>query len=466
MADSHYKKFSIGFTMDCLRRLFIICSAGLLTACASSSVFNPYPGQANKYREAVANNTITETSEKLSSKSKDADALLYLSERGRLNQLNKDYKSSKTDFEKVIGIYDDLEARANISASSIAANASTMLTNDNAIPYEGFGYERIFAHQFQAFNYMALGDLEGANVELRRASEEQRTLEVAHEKEINQAETDASSNKIESKDWEGSPELSGMNKLTAGVKNSFQNAYTFYMSAVLWEAQGDYNNALIDYKKALEINPNNHQITEDISRVDKGQHISPNESSLVVLFEDGWVPAKQSFNLSIPYFSATDVTYLSLAFPYYSSHQWPTAHTLTLYNNHHSLGETQMIANVGAMAVKALKEKVPAMVVRQILRARTKYETNKLASKNAGLVGSLISTIYNIVSEQADLRSWLTLPNDAQILRATLASGMQDIELNVNGISQTIQVEMRPGRTTLLRVINVDNRFFIETYKL
>jgi hypothetical protein len=359
-----------------------------------------------------------------------------------------------------------LDERATVSASSLAANASTMLTNDNAIPYEGFGYERIFAHQFQAFNYLALRDIEGANVELRRAAEEQRRLELLHDKEITEAEQASSENRLNPADWENTPELAGMNVLAGNVKSSFQNAYTFYTSAVLWEAQGDFNNALVDYKKALEINPDNVQIQQDVVRATQGKKLAANEASLVVLFEDGWVPARQSFNLSIPYFTRNDFSYLSIAFPYYTSSNWPSANTLTIYHNHQNLGQPQQVANVGAMAVKALKEKVPGMVVRQVLRAKAKYETNQAAARNAGLIGSLVATIYNVVSEQADLRSWLTLPNNAQVLRTPLTPGEQNIELSVNGMSQTVSVNMRGGKTTILRIIQVNNRLYYETFNL
>jgi hypothetical protein len=444
----------------------IMTLGALLTGCASTSVFNPYPGQAAEYKTAITSNTIDEVTADLESKTKSEDRLLYLSERGRLYQINGQYEASKKDFEQVIAAYDEIEASAAITASGAAAGASSMLTNDNAIPYAGFGYERIFAHQFQAFNYLSLSDIEGANVEIRRAALEQRTLELAHEKEIAEAESEASAEGLNLGDWQNTPELTGMNALAGNVKSSFQNGYTFYTSAVLWEAQGDFNSALVDYKKALEINPGNQQIQQDVLRASAGSRIAADQGALVVLFEDGFVPERQSFNLSIPYFTSDSVTYLSLAFPYYSADRWVTSNALTLYDNNQKLGQTEEIAHVGAMAVKALKEKIPTMIVRQVLRARTKYETHKAATEQGGLVGSLLSTVYNLVSEQADLRSWLTLPNNAQIFRSHLAVGEHAIELNVGGVSQRVNVTLRGGKMTLLRVINVNNRLVIQTFNL
>ncbi len=438
----------------------------LLSGCASTSVFNPYPGQAAEYKAAITSGEIEDVAKDLESKTTSEDGILYLSERARMYQINGQYEASKKDFEKVIAAYDRLEARAAITASGAAAGASSMLTNDNAIPYEGFGYERIFAHQFQAFNYLSLGDLEGANVEIRRASLEQRTLELAHEKEIANAENEASAESMNLGEWQNTPELAGMDRLAGTVKSSFQNAYTFYTSAVLWEAQGDFNSAVVDYKKAFEINPQNLQIQQDVMRTSAGTKIAEDQGALVVLYEDGFVPERQSFNLSIPYFTSGSVTYLTLAFPYYSADRWATASTLTLYDDNHKLGQTEQIAHVGAMAVKALKEKIPVMIVRQVLRARTKYEAHKAATEQGGLVGSLLSTVYNLVSEQADLRSWLTLPNNAQVFRSELPAGEHAIELNVGGVSQKVNVKLRGGKITVLRVINVNNRLVVQTYHL
>lgn len=445
--------------------LFIFICSGL-AGCASTSVFNPYTEQAAGYKRAITDNTIPSVTAELAKKGESKDGLLYLSERGRLNQLNGDHAASKADFARVIAGYDALEARATVSASQLGANASTLLTNDNAIPYEGFGYERIFAHHFQAFNYLALGDIEGANVEIRRAALEQRTLELAHEKEITAAESEAGMNDMNLEAYQNAPELAGMDMLAGNVKSSFQNAYTFYTSAVLWEAQGEFDSALVDYKKALEINPDNEQLLQDINRVSEGRKPAAGEGALVVLYEDGFVPERRSFNLAIPYLGSETATYITIAFPYYSGSDWHTGNTLTLYSQGQTLGQTRQVAHVGAMAVKALKEKIPAMLVRQVLRARTKYEANKAASEQGGIVGSLLSTIYNVVSEQADLRSWLTLPNNAQVFRTTLPEGNQPIELAAAGMSQTVHIPVHSGRITVLRVINANNRVITETFEL
>jgi len=50
------------------------------------------------------------------------------------------------------------------------------MPNENAIPYRGDTYERIFVHSFQALNFLGERNPEAAGVEVRRANLAQRLL--------------------------------------------------------------------------------------------------------------------------------------------------------------------------------------------------------------------------------------------------------------------------------------------------
>lgn len=438
----------------------------LLTGCASTSVFNPYPNQAAAYRAAITNGTIDSVTPGLVSKIKSKDGLLYAQESGRLHQLNAQFEASKADFDLVYSMYEKQDESARISASAAAAGSASLLTNDNAIPYAGYGFERIFAIHFQALNYLALGDVEGASVELRRAALEQRRLEQQYAKAIEKAESQAKDDQIDTDLWRDSNELMGVNRLAGQVKSSFQNAYTFYTSALIWEAMGDMNAALVDYKKALEINPHNRAILADVERVDAGAKLAADKGHLVILFEDGFVVARESFDLILPSYllGSESGGLFSIVFPYYPAARPPTR--LQVYWDAKHLGSSEMIANVDAMAAKTLIENIPLMLVRMVLRARAKHEIHKQSAANAGVLGSLLSTLYNVISEQADRRNWLSLPSNVQLLRTEIAVGEQQIELNIGGVSRRVSVHTQAGRVTLLRVINANNRMITQQFQL
>lgn len=447
-----------------LYRLIMPLLLLLMQGCATTSVFNPYPNQAADYRAAITNGTIDDVTPGLISKQKGKDGLLYAQESGRLHQLNNQFEASKTDFDEVYRRYQAQDEAARFSAGEAASGAASLLSNDNAIPYQGYGFERILALHFQALNYLALGDTEAAGVELRRAASEQRTLELVHDKAINNAEQKANSDNIDTDAWKNAPELTGMSRIAGQVKSSFQNAYTFYTSALIWEAMGDVNAALVDYKKALEINPDNAVILQDVQRLDAGRKLAADTGHLVVLFEDGFVVERSSFDLALPYFANNYATYFTVSVPYYPAARTPQP--LQVFHGHRTLGRSQMIANIDAMAAKSLIEQLPLMIVRMVLRARAKYELHKQSAEQGGILGSLAATIYNVVSEQADRRNWLTLPANVQLLRAPLPQGEQQLELNLAGVSRSITVTSRPGRVTLLRVVNANNRLITQQFQL
>ena len=435
-----------------------------LSACATSSLFNPYTRQAQPMRASIAAGDTAKAAQAIAKKTTSADGLLYLQEGGRLYQIGRDIDPSKQDFTGAINAYKKIQDRATISLTNIGAQGASLISNENAIPYQGAPYERIMVHQFQAFNYLLAGDITGASVETRVASNLQRQLELKYAEAFAKAENKAKSEKISDSDWKNSPELVGMSKLAGQVKSSFLNAYTYYASAVLWEAQGKRNDALVDYKKAYEINPNNAQIRAAIDRLSNRQSLPKGTGSLVILFEQGLVAERRSFTLSLPSWSFD--TWFSIAFPYYEQRGWPTTYALNVQNGQQSLGKTQTLVNISALAAKSLQEQFPALVVRQMLRATAKYQLQREASKTADGWGGLIANIYNIVSEQADLRSWLTLPHTAQALRSEINSGTHTLALNAAKLSQTREVTINPGRITILRVIDAKTHLVTEEINL
>lgn len=447
-------------------RTFCLClvSIATLSACAINpiSIFQPYTTEAAKYKNALATDNPDSALTALNGKTGGADKLLYLSERGRLYQVYGQFDASKADFESAIQAYIDREEGARLKATDLAADSASLLTNDNAMPYRGYAFERIFLHQFQAFNYLASNDISGAGVELRRASLEQRNLELENEKAIAAAEEDASENNVQLPDMTNIPQLQGMSQVVGDVKSSFQNAYTFYTSAVIWEALGERNAALVDYKKALAINPSSTMLQQDVKRLDRGR-ARTDTAALVVLYEDGFIPARQAFSLTVP--DAYNNNVYSIAFPFYATENWyrPTSLRVTLDADHQS--DTEMIANFGAMAVRSLKEKIPAMLVRQILRARVKHEMQKQAEKADPLAG-FAATLYNIASERADVRNWLTLPNNAQALRLEAPGGEYNVQLQTLAGTNTVPVSLANGRLTILRVFNFNNQLKMQTYQL
>lgn len=462
------------------RGSLLVVASVTVGGCATTSVFNPYPDQALEMKAALvpqpelaegSSSPIDAVLESLASHRDSEDAMLYMMERGRLAQLASRFAESKQDFELVISRFEESDLASTVQLSRLGEQGSSMLTNDNALSYRGAGYERIFVHQHQAFNYWGLGDIEGAAVELRKAGLEQQVLLEKYESDIAEAHEDANEKNIDLNTLPA--EFAGLDTIAGEVKSSFQNAYTFYTSAVFWEATGELDSALVDFKKAYEINPGAELIQRDIARVSSklgmpvdSKVILPKEDEgvVVVLFEEGFVPAKSEIKLPIP---LPDGGLMALAFPFYETNGWPSSGSLKVQGKGVSeMGETTKIVNVGALAVKDLKERLPELLLRQTLRGISKYQVQSQSGEQFGVAGTLLSSIFNVVSESADRRSWLTLPNTAQVMRLHLPAGARELTLSTSTAQQKVSLNVRPKSTTVLRVVNVNNQLLPQVFTI
>lgn len=458
------------------RGILVSALSVMLQGCATSSLFTAYPNQAASFQKAISSTqsdvAINKVLTDLDSERDSADAMLYMMERGRITQLDSRFDDSKSDFQLVISNFDDQDLASTVELSNVAAQSSSLLVNDNAIPYKGAGYERIFTHHHQAFNYLGERDFEGASVEFRKVALEQRVLLEKHEQEVAEAYEDAEERSIDLNTLtEG---FAGLDTIAGSVKSSFQNAYTFYASAAFWESVGELNSALVDYKKAFEINSSSELLKQDIARITKkmgGQpgNVELNQASdtqgvVVVFFEDGFVPAKTEIKIPIPTF---DGGLISLAFPYYDTGQWPLSQPLrAMDDDFNELGVTEVVVDVGALAVKDLKEQIPALMVRQALRGYAKYELQKQAETQGGWAGQLAASAYNIISESADRRSWLTLPHTGQVMRFNLNEGIKDINFSTPLTQTKVSLDVKAERTIFVRIVNVNNSLITQVFEL
>lgn len=429
--------------------LLWLCLLTLLSGCATQSLFRPYPAQAQAWKGALGPSAGGDAAARLRKAADSRDGVLYLQELGRVEQLDGDSAASRDAFADAFRFYQQTDAGARLRASSLASNTGALLINDNARPYVAPDYERIFAHAYQAMNYWADGDATGTAVELRAAANEQLVAANSREREIAGAESEAREQDVDFSQYQGYFE--GLDAAAGSVKASFQNAWTFYLSALFWEAHGEYNDALVDYKKALEIHPDLTMLKEDVQRVSRAldsRRSLRGQGMVAVLFEQGFVPERQPFSLPIP----TPHGIFVVSFPTYNLQAKPAPYGLTVRAGDQQ-ASTHMLADVGGLAAKNLREQLPAMLLRQTLRATAKYNLQKKANDDFGPVGAIFTQLFNVVSEQADLRGWLTLPAYAQATRLLLPPGEHSVILSAPGGSATLTVPVVEGGLTVIHVV-------------
>ncbi|MFT5757380.1 MAG: hypothetical protein ACI9LM_002109 [Alteromonadaceae bacterium] len=452
----------------------------VFTSCSSmqfQDLFSGYAKQMKKVRQAQQHGDFTGAQALLIHREKgDNVYALTLLERARLQYLLGDWQKSQHDFSLVYQSLTAEREKAKLQISKGLKQMGAIVSNDNAIAYELPTYEQSMMHSYQALNYVNLGDLEGALVEIRRANLMQEQALQNNQMLVDDAESKFNNHALKSA-------YPSMDLIIGDLKNGFQNAYTFYLSGILYEAIGQVNDAYIDYKKALEIYPDNHYVQKDVLRLAAklamsddlahftklyGELKSTKEKDVgqvILLIEQGMINAKDDLSVYLPiFYFYNDARYFSFSLPVYRDETMIYQQAKLTVNGHEYQAEE--IIKLQSLASKHLSDQLPGLVTRQAVRVIAKEQLRNQLSHKGGDIGNILANLYNMASEQADTRSWLTLPNNVQIVRVTLPIGKQQISLTVAGKTQLIDVDINKDRLSLVNVTSLGDTLNYHVNKL
>ncbi len=159
------------------------------------------------------------------------DRLLYFLERGLILHFAGRYSESNMEFSSAERLAEDLYTK------SISEGALSLLSNDNAISYRARPFEMAMVPYYKALNYIYLGRPDEAQVEARRAS-----LQMSKY-------VDASLEGIRKEDGD----------ILQQVRN---NAFLLYYSGMLYDSDGEVNDAFTAYRNAAVAYQQNHSILD------------------------------------------------------------------------------------------------------------------------------------------------------------------------------------------------------------
>ncbi|MBT3381240.1 MAG: hypothetical protein HN742_38260 [Lentisphaerae bacterium] len=462
--------------------IFVSVWFALLMGCARTSLFVPYSSQADGIRRRVRATEELDLERLYARELVGRDRLLYLLERGRIAQIQGERSLSMTDYDNVWEEARLLEERPVLTATGAAAQSSVVVLNDNALPYRPAGYERVMRSHFQMLNFLLSGDLEGAGVEARRASAEQRDAEKRHDREV--AAVNGSGFGGLKEEGHHSPDLDVRYRRTdviaQGTEQSWMSASTFYLSGLVFELLGQDSDAYIDYTKAAALAPRCSTARGDAVRLahrlgvvddlrsrlgapaeDKRNVLTCGEGEgwLVVLFDEDFVPVRQEVSLPIPL--PGEDTWLMVSLPTYQEMPPPSEPLLVIANGT-NLGETEPLGSASGLAGRALREELPRRIVRHVLRTTAKGVAAKAAQDRYGWAGGVALGILDTLTERADLRSWTTLPGWTQLLRSGVPVGRQSLRFGHGNATRQVQVEVSEGGTTFVYVARVGDTFRVD----
>ena len=162
-----------------MKYLFLLCAV-FLASCASPAKLRDEkigkPVAAGDYNTAIT--TIEKNKKELY---KSEDAFLFEFDLGVLHHYNQNYEASIKHFAKAEEIIDELYTR------SVTNEAAALLTNDNVRPYRSYPFEIQWLHQTQILNFLALGEIDGAVVQARRALLAIQSLQEKEEDKFNES---------------------------------------------------------------------------------------------------------------------------------------------------------------------------------------------------------------------------------------------------------------------------------------
>ena len=414
MADRHRIRLA---RLRSLLALVII--AGLLTGCVGARSIQDKSYDLSRSGNPAAAVDHLDAS-RLANSSKDR--LLYLMERGTLLHLQAAYQESNVDFETADRLTEELYTK------SISAGALSFLLNDGVIPYAGADYESVYLNYYKAINYLALGDLEAAGVEARRVDEKLRYF----------------------------------NDLYDG-KNVFrEDGFLRMLTGLIYQAQGDYNNAFIAYRLAWHSFQANRDVYgvplpevlwsllvtsadrsslwqerdefRDLATA-RGVELTQLETFVVVLINNGRIPVKQE---RMALFPSGQGFPIKLALPEFVARGGGVDSVTT--NIDGELYRSESVENLESIAFKSLKDEIARVLVKAIARAVIKETTARQLEGNGDNPIGLLLRVVNMITENADLRSWNGLPREIQLLIAPVAAGTKRIEIELDGRPQELNL--------------------------
>jgi hypothetical protein len=385
-------------------------------------------------------------------RSSDKDRLLYEMEAGAIFAALGEATRSDESFawaDEETWRYLDTEPEVRITEQ-----AAAILTNQTVIPYRGTTYDRIMVSTYRALNQLAAGDLEAAGVSLRRAYEWQRDAVEKHAKEIEALEEKADATARE-KGYDAKRAMSdpavkdGLASAYGEIRDmqgyaEFAVPYTTYLQAVQQMATGRRDaaaQATVGFRKvAGMLREADRRYAEEDARIAElasvGQDAAaPDSPSAVYVFvESGMGPELREFKISIPLF-IRQVPYVGASFPVLRFRAGgPSGFTARAGGASYP---SALLTDMDAVVAGDFNRRLPAIIALTLVSSASKavgtYFLQEAAlerSRDAAWLVAIGGAIYQLATNSADLRIWLTLPKEVLYARLPApADGFVSLDL-------------------------------------
>lgn len=428
-----------------MRRLrvpvMLVALVGLLSSCAS------YYTRNAKFYNAFEQGKLADAVKQLDKGKAETgrNRMLYWLNKGTTLSLMEQYEESNKAFEQAYLYSEDY-------LNNPSREALALVSNPEMVEYKPEDHEVLLIHYYKAFNFLKMGQNDKALVECKRMQNKLNRL----------------SDKYKSK-----------NKYK-------EDAFVHTLMGMIYDANGEYNNAFIAYRNALNVYEGEfkqlfnvgppQQLKEDILRTAaltgfddqvaffekkfnlKYQPRPKGSADVVFFWNNGLGPVKAEWNVNFsiirgqggyvtftneelgvnfpfPISSESEskglgqLELVRVAFPKYVER--PLVHSAASVQFNGRNIPLEQAYDVNAIAFKVLQERFLADMGKSLMRLALKKSAEYALRKENDAAGALLS-IANAVTEKADTRNWGTLPHSIHYTRVTVPAGSQTLTLKTD----------------------------------
>lgn len=421
-----------------------------LTGCAA---FRSYDSELQQTNQQLAAGNVDAALTLLESNNKgESKDLLYYFEKGELLRSKGDLKASQDAWRAADSVVFQWEEAVKLDTEKYLSQFGSYLVNDKVRRYEGYDYEKVMLTTQMALNLLAENDFDGARTEIKKTHEREAVIAELRDKQYLKREEDAEQQGVQTqfKDLQGYPVASLDAPEVVSLKNSYQSAFSHYLSGFVYEALGEKGLAAPGYRMAAELRPNTPLLEQALLDLDKNA-ATPSESEVLIVVQSGLAPARDSVRIPLPLPIDGNLVITPLSFPVMRD-DTSTAHFSEVQLNDKALALTPL-NSTSAMSRRALRDDMPGIILRTSVRAITRGVAQKKMNEVNPMAG-LVMGIASAVVEGADTRTWRTLPDETQVARVRLAQGEHRLSLpsSLGGTQVKVKID-RPYQVVSLRVV-------------
>jgi len=407
------------------------------------------------------------------------DKVILNLEAGAILRAVNRIPESTAAFDAADALVGDYNQWPEVRFSEEIAAAVTTVRNTN---YRGYLSDLVMLNVYRALNAMETGNSDAARTNLVRASFVQQDIATKYADALANAQQKLDAKGAQAKQKGDYDTNATMNQRLDGgqtveeklvgssdlqdlrATKNYVNPFADYLQGIYFLSSGvdasDRERAAVAFKRVAGMMPNNPYVAQDVEeaeRVANGAALAP---ITYVIFETGLPPYRDQIQIPLPLFILNNQAPSVVLY-------FPTIHSRDGYVSELTVSAgggqytSAIVADMDAIVKQEFRNQLPTIITRMIIGAATKAvidAASKQAMKNqdatAQLAVSLGMLLYQAAFNQADLRTWRTLPKQFQVARVPTPSD-RNLTLRLSDGSYAIPVQLPEGKANIVYVKSI-----------